>query len=59
MEAWRLMLALSGMLVVWVVLVSLLGVDPTAYDIVAALVFALAGIYIARLVTERFLSQEE
>lgn len=53
METWRLLAAVSVMLVLWAGLLTLMGREIGALDIIFAMVFALFGFYIGDRLSER------
>jgi len=53
MEAWRLLISLAGMLVLYAVLAAALGFKMSAVDLVAAIVFGTGGLLVGEFLTNR------
>lgn len=58
METWRLLAGLSVMLVLYAVVVTATGADVSPVQLVIAVAFGLFGLYIGRVLTERYLPDE-
>lgn len=58
MEAWRFMVSLGILLVIWAAVVTLLGEPPTPGGIIVATLFASVGLYISDKFVQRLADNE-
>lgn len=58
METWRLLAGVSVLMVVWAVLVTLLGQRPGPLEVVGAIAFAVVGMYLGEILSERIARRE-
>ena len=59
MEAWRLMVGLTGLLLVYAVLATVFDYGLTPVDFVLAVIFGGVGLYAGNVLTERLTSGKE
>ena len=59
METWQLLGGLTGMLVLYAILVKVFGAPATPIDVVIAIVFGALGLYLGNVLTERLNSRKE
>ena len=59
MEAWRLLLGLTGMLVLYAALGTVLGFGLSAGDVVAAIIFGSVGLYLGEVLTSRMNAEKK
>lgn len=59
MEAWKGLVVLTSVLVLYGVFVSVTGRGTSLFDLAQALVGAFAGLYLGRWVVNRFIAQQE
>jgi hypothetical protein len=58
MEAWRFLVSMAVLLVVYGVIVSALGDPPGPIELVFVTIFAAIGLYISDLITQRVTEPE-
>ncbi|MXR51307.1 hypothetical protein GRX03_06770 [Halovenus sp. WSH3] len=59
MEAWRFLVSMSILMVVYAVIVTLLGQPPGPVELVVATVFAGIGLYVSEQITKRVVEPGE
>lgn len=59
METWRLLAWTTGLLVLWGVLVSVVGVDVSPLSILLATLFGIVGFYLSERVVDDWLHDTE
>jgi hypothetical protein len=59
METWRLMAWTTGLLVLWALLVSVVGVDVSPLSILLATLFGMVGFYLSERVVNDWLPDTE
>lgn len=58
METWRLLAGVSVLLVVWAILVTVLGQRPGPLEVVGAIAFAVVGMYLGEMVSDRLADRD-
>lgn len=59
METWRLLVALTGILLLYAILVPFTDMGTSPADILTAIVFGLAGLFLGRVITNRFFESDD